>query len=80
MKRGLVSAILVVAAGAASSALAQKKPAAHKAHAAAPVPMMNSGDMTWGDAPAIFPPGAKMAVLEGNPGAAGIYTVRLKAG
>ena len=32
----------------------------------------------WGDAPAVFPPGARMAVLSGNPAAAGPFVVRLK--
>jgi quercetin dioxygenase-like cupin family protein len=32
----------------------------------------------WGPAPAIFPPGAQMAVLEGDPSANGLFTVRLR--
>lgn len=35
-------------------------------------------DITWGDGPPTIPPGAKMAVLQGNPGQAGPFTVRLK--
>jgi quercetin dioxygenase-like cupin family protein len=31
----------------------------------------------WGPAPAVFAPGAKMAVLQGDPGKAELYTVRL---
>ena len=31
----------------------------------------------WGPAPAVFPAGAKFAVLQGDPGKAGEYTVRL---
>jgi ChrR Cupin-like domain len=52
------------------------KPAPHKATHTVLAP----GDLKWGDAPAIFPPGAKMAVLQGDPSKAGVYTVRLKAG
>jgi quercetin dioxygenase-like cupin family protein len=33
--------------------------------------------LTWGPAPAIFPAGAKMAVLQGDPGKSGLFTVRL---
>ena len=33
--------------------------------------------ITWGPAPAVFPAGAKLAVLQGDPGKAGEYTVRL---
>jgi quercetin dioxygenase-like cupin family protein len=32
----------------------------------------------WGPAPPLLPPGAQIAVLAGNPGAAAPYTVRLK--
>ena len=31
----------------------------------------------WGPAPAIFPPGAQMAVMQGDPGSPGEFTVRL---
>jgi hypothetical protein len=34
--------------------------------------------MKWGDAPPGVPNGAKLAVLDGNPGGQGLYTVRLK--
>ena len=34
--------------------------------------------ITWGPAPAIFPAGARMAVLEGDPGKAAMFTVRLE--
>lgn len=33
--------------------------------------------LNWGPAPAIFPAGARMAVLQGDPGKAGPITVRL---
>jgi len=32
----------------------------------------------WGPAPPMLPPGAEIAVLSGNPGGTGAYTVRLK--
>ena len=32
----------------------------------------------WGPAPAVFPAGAQMAVLQGNPGGSGLFTVRLR--
>ncbi|HEX8170217.1 MAG TPA: cupin domain-containing protein [Thermoanaerobaculia bacterium] len=34
--------------------------------------------VTWADAPPSMPKGTKMAVLEGSPKAAGMFTVRLK--
>jgi len=58
---------------------AAKKPAAHKmAAASAKMEMATPDEMKWGDAPAIFSPGAKLAVLEGNPFGTGYYTVALK--
>jgi quercetin dioxygenase-like cupin family protein len=36
-------------------------------------------ELQWGPAPPVFPAGAEMAVMQGNPGAAGaIFTVRLR--
>lgn len=35
-------------------------------------------DLKWGPAPAIFPPGAQMAVLQGDPGGSALFTVRLR--
>ncbi len=35
-------------------------------------------DLKWGPAPAIFPAGAQMAVLQGNPGGTQLFTVRLR--
>jgi len=39
-----------------------------------------SGDpsITWGPAPAVFPPGAQLAVLGGDPSKTGEFTVRLR--
>jgi quercetin dioxygenase-like cupin family protein len=39
---------------------------------------MNSDVLKWGPAPAVLPQGAQMAVLSGDPGKAGLFTVRLK--
>jgi quercetin dioxygenase-like cupin family protein len=35
-------------------------------------------DIKWGPAPAVFPPGAEMAVMQGNPGGNSLFTVRLR--
>ena len=50
-----------------------------RAKAAAHVEM-NSGDVQWADAPPSLPRGAKLAVLQGDPGKPGPFTVRVKAG
>ena len=39
---------------------------------------INTGNIKWGDAPPIFPTGAKFAVISGDPGAKGIFVVRIK--
>src|SRR5437763_3303185 len=39
----------------------------------------NPDDLKWGDVPAGLPPGAKMAVLAGDPTKKGLFTVRLQA-
>ncbi|MDQ2767807.1 MAG: cupin domain-containing protein [Gemmatimonadota bacterium] len=35
-------------------------------------------ELKWGPAPTIFPAGAQMAVLQGNPGGTELFTVRLR--
>src|SRR5438552_11171459 len=82
MKKSLLIAFSVVLAGAFlalaapddKKASTPKKAGAMKSHK---VVMQN--DIQWGDAPPSLPPGAKMAVLSGDPGKAGAYTLRLKA-
>jgi hypothetical protein len=38
---------------------------------------MNASEVKWGAAPPVFPKGAKMAVLEGDPGKEGPFVARL---
>ncbi|MGZ3865348.1 MAG: cupin domain-containing protein [Bacteroidia bacterium] len=40
--------------------------------------MIMPDSIKWVDAPSSFPPGAKIAVIEGDPNAAGLFTMRLK--
>jgi quercetin dioxygenase-like cupin family protein len=39
---------------------------------------MNTADLKWGVAPPGLPPGAQLAVLSGDPGKEGMFTIRLK--
>jgi quercetin dioxygenase-like cupin family protein len=39
---------------------------------------VNSPDLKWGPAPEVFPKGAMMAVLSGDPSKSGVFVVRLK--
>lgn len=43
-----------------------------------PITASAQGDLKWGPAPPVFPAGAKIAVLQGDPGATGLFTVRLE--
>ena len=40
--------------------------------------VLNPADLKWGDAPTGLPPGAKLAVLAGDPNKKGLFTVRLQ--
>ncbi len=40
--------------------------------------VVKAGSEKWGPAPPALPPGAKVAVLVGNPGKSGPYTLRVK--
>lgn len=46
--------------------------------ASQPASMSRGPELQWGPAPAIFPAGAEMAVLSGNPGGSELFTVRLR--
>jgi hypothetical protein len=40
--------------------------------------LVNANSTAWGPGPASLPPGAQAAILEGNPAATGMFTLRLK--
>jgi hypothetical protein len=68
MGRGLLGGILGGLA-ALLAATAATSPA---------VAQVNSSDLNWGPAPPGLPAGAQLAVLSGDPGKAGMFTVRIK--
>lgn len=76
-KRLLPISLLVVAIGAAGSLDAQKTKTSAAKKTSTHV-MFAPGDIQWVDAPATLPPGAKMAVLEGDPSKPGYFAMRLK--
>ena len=39
---------------------------------------MNASDLKWGPAPNVFPAGAQLAVISGDPFKEGLYVVRMK--
>ena len=68
--RCLIAAVLVFGPGAAA---AQDPPTGEASHAIVAMP----DRITWGPAPPALPPGARVAVLEGNPSEAGPFTMRV---
>jgi hypothetical protein len=67
---GITFAILLFAGGPAA---AQN----HETHQRPDHVMINLEDQAWSPAPASLPPGARAMVIEGNPGVAGEFTLRL---
>jgi quercetin dioxygenase-like cupin family protein len=83
MIRKIVISVLMLCALAWSQAT--EKPARSKAKAAGAsesattkTAVFNPEDLKWGPAPAFLPPGAQLAVLEGDPTRPGPFTMRLK--
>lgn len=75
MRKSLI--VLFLLAGLVFAQTAKKKTT--KSAAATPAPTVMTPDkINWGDPPPIFAPGAKMAVLSGNPMGAGEFVVRLR--
>jgi quercetin dioxygenase-like cupin family protein len=79
--RQLIHSAGVLAIAACSKATSNgDAPRAPRSAASASVSASSSHQpaVQWGPAPDVLPPGAQIAVLEGNPGAAGEFTLRLK--
>ncbi len=74
MKKIFMFGLAIILAGIATAATKTTHPASKMPTHGLVVP----NDMHWGAAPQVFQAGATMAVLQGDPGAAGPYTVRLK--
>jgi len=85
MKKYLVCSVILLCSMAAAQEPAKitpLHPGARSASKSKPVPPKNAfmpDEIKYGPAPAFLPPGAQLAVLEGNPmGASGDFTIRLK--
>lgn len=71
MKTSAVICGVITLAVVSLASIAADAPAQH--------PMVASGDeIVWGPAPPALPPGAQMAVLAGDPAAAGMVILRVK--
>lgn len=73
----ILISILAAAAVWGAEQAAAKKPA-HKMASMEKAVVLMPGDVKWGDPPPVFPAGAKLAVLEGDPGKTGLFTIRLQ--
>src|SRR4051812_29092340 len=73
MKRNLLLILVLALCGLASGQFWKKD------NKMAGARMMKGTDVQWGPAPNTLPPGAKLAVLEGDPSKPGPFTIRLKA-
>ena len=62
--------LVMLAAAAALAAEARQAPPTHV--------KVRPADVKWGPAPPVLPPGAQIAVLDGDPTKAGFFTIRLK--
>ena len=76
----LVLSLVLVCAVATLSAQ-EKRAASGKKASAEKMPehqLFTPSSIKWADAPPILPPGAKTAVLDGDPGKAGYFAMRIK--
>ena len=76
-----ISSILFLGAGLALFSLAsaaEEKAKTETAAASSEHVMYAAADLKWGEAPPSLPSGAKMALLDGDPGKQGMFAVRLQ--
>jgi quercetin dioxygenase-like cupin family protein len=76
--RIFLMALAVTASATAGSAQTTPKSAKPAPAAAAAHVLLTPGDLKWGPAPPVLPAGAQIAVLDGDPGKPGFFSVRLK--
>ncbi len=79
MKSVRYTFLVVAALAIASVVVGAEKKEKSGGTAAAEHKMFDPANIEWGDPPPGLPPGAKSAVLAGDPKQKGIYTVRLRA-
>jgi quercetin dioxygenase-like cupin family protein len=75
----LLFALIFAACSGDTTSITAQTPTAASDRSAPNAKMDHDTQITWGPAPAIFPPGAQFAVVQGDPSVAGaIFTVRLR--
>jgi uncharacterized protein DUF4437 len=78
MGKNLLGAVCSALVGMAAAVGTDKVPVKATAASKPAAETINASDLRWGEAPAVFPKGARLAVLHGNPSARGSFAVRLK--
>ena len=76
-----IATLVLLGAGLALSSLAfaaDEKAKTETAAATSEHVMYAAADLKWSDAPPSLPAGAKIAVLDGDPGKSGMFTIRLQ--
>ena len=76
-----IAALVLLGAGLALSSVvfaADEKAKTETAAASTEHVMYAAADLKWSDAPPSLPAGAKIAVLDGDPGKQGMFTIRLQ--
>jgi quercetin dioxygenase-like cupin family protein len=79
MKTSFIAVIMVLGIAALVVASGEKGSTDQTQTAVTQHHPVNPSDLKWGDMPPGLPAGGKMAVLNGDPGGAGTFTVRLNA-
>jgi quercetin dioxygenase-like cupin family protein len=74
MKKIVILSSVMVGAAALIFAVEEMKEQSAAEHR-----VMNPSDLKWGEMPPGLPPGAHMAVLNGDPGKPGAFTTRMQA-
>ena len=73
-----VGVMALAGLGASAQETTPQKPAVKKAIAASKHVMVSPDQLKWGPAPPALPSGAEVAVIEGDPGKPGLFTLRIK--
>jgi quercetin dioxygenase-like cupin family protein len=74
----LLSCAVLLPALLASSTLYAQEPPAIRDHGPADHVLFTNADIVWQEAPPSLERGAQVAVLEGDPGEAGVFTMRIR--
>jgi hypothetical protein len=78
MGKNLLGALCSALVGIAAATGTDNPKALATGHAKSGAETIDAADLKWGAAPPVFPKGARLSVLHGNPFAKGAFAVRLQ--